>query len=236
MLDRPLIDPVQTPSTAVPRPMPQSTLARRRSHGVMGLAAFTLLLGICFASPLSDLSRYAAHSDLYSHILLIPFISLYLVWLKRRNLALQSEPIRGLAVFPLLLAAAALIGYWAAVRSGWKPTTDDYLALMTLAFLAFFVSGCFLFLGRQTMRNIAFPIVFLIFMVPFPSFLLGWIETILQHGSAYAAAGFFKASGMPLFRQGLEFQLPGFSMHVAQECSGIHSTLVLFITSLLAGH
>src|SRR5207253_10519768 len=126
--------------------------------------------------PLYDLSRYAAHSDLYSHILLIPFISLYLVWLKRRDLAVESEPARGLAAFPFLLAMAALIGYWTALRSGWRPRTDDYLVLMTLAFLGFFITGCFLFLGRRTMSTIAFPIAFLIFVVPFPSFLLGWIE------------------------------------------------------------
>jgi exosortase C (VPDSG-CTERM-specific) len=131
---------------------------------------------------------------------------------------------------------AVLIGYWAALRSGWKPPTDDYLALMTIVFLAFLVSGCFRFLGRQTMRSLAFPIAFLIFMVPFPSFLIGWIETFLQHGSAFAAAALFKVSGMPLFQRGLEFHLPGFSMQVAPQCSGIHSTLVLFITSLLAGH
>jgi len=171
---------------------------------VLGLAAFTLLLGICFAGPLSDLAQRSLHSDLYSHILLIPFISLYLIWLKRRELALESEPIRGLAAFPLVLALAALIGNWAALRSGWKPPTDDYLALMTLAFLGFFITGCFLFLGRKTMRTIILPIAFLLFIVPFPSFLLGWIEPFLQHGSAFAAAGFFKASGMPLFRQGLE--------------------------------
>ena len=41
---------------------------------------------------------------------------------------------------------------------------------------------------------------------------------------------------MPVFRQGLEFQLPGFALLVAPECSGIHSSLVLFITSLLAGY
>src|SRR5262249_56535760 len=37
------------------------------------------------------------------------------------------------------------------------------------------------------------------------------------------------------YTQGLVFDLPGFSLEVAPECSGIHSTLVLFITSLLAG-
>src|SRR5437016_2875751 len=103
----------------------------------MGLAAFALLLGICFGRPLLDLVRYAANSDLYSHILLIPFISVYLVWLKRRSLALESKPARRLAVLPLLAGVATLVGYWAAMRSGWKPHTYDYHALMTFSFVLF---------------------------------------------------------------------------------------------------
>jgi exosortase/archaeosortase family protein len=41
---------------------------------------------------------------------------------------------------------------------------------------------------------------------------------------------------MPVLRQGIDFQFPGFALEVAPQCSGIHSSLVLFITSLLAGH
>jgi len=43
------------------------------------------------------------------------------------------------------------------------------------------------------------------------------------------------AAGTPMLRSGLVVQLPGISIKVAPECSGIHSTLVLFITSILAG-
>jgi len=45
----------------------------------------------------------------------------------------------------------------------------------------------------------------------------------------------FGISGMTVFRDGMIFHLPGMTLRVAPECSGIHSTLVLFITSLLAG-
>mgnify|MGYP003908365983 CR=1 FL=1 len=38
-----------------------------------------------------------------------------------------------------------------------------------------------------------------------------------------------------MFRDGLVFKLPGIEMQVAQECSGIRSSLVLFITGLVAG-
>jgi exosortase/archaeosortase family protein len=45
----------------------------------------------------------------------------------------------------------------------------------------------------------------------------------------------FFLSGTPVLRDDLLFRLPGISLKVAAECSGIHSTLILFITSLLAG-
>ncbi len=52
---------------------------------------------------------------------------------------------------------------------------------------------------------------------------------------AVAAALLFAVSGSTVFREGLVFQLPGITLQVAQECSGIRSSLVLFITSLVAG-
>ena len=85
------------------------------------------------------------------------------------------------------------------------------------------------------MRAIAFPMALLVFTVPFPDFLLSWIDTFLQHGSAVFAGLFFQLSGTPVVCDGLNFLLPGCSLQVAPECSGIHSTLVLMITSLLGG-
>jgi exosortase C (VPDSG-CTERM-specific) len=62
------------------------------------------------------------------------------------------------------------------------------------------------------------------------------IESFFQRGSADAADLLFKMSGMPVLRQGTGFHLPGFALEVAPQCSGIHSSLVLFITSWLAGY
>jgi exosortase C (VPDSG-CTERM-specific) len=91
-------------------------------------------------------------------------------------------------------------------------------------------------LGRKLSRAIAFPIGLLVFMIPFPEFVRHGIEAFLQHGSAAVADGLFKLSGMPVYQDGLMFRLPGFNLEVAPECSGIRSSLVLFIMSLLTGY
>jgi exosortase C (VPDSG-CTERM-specific) len=86
------------------------------------------------------------------------------------------------------------------------------------------------------MAAVAFPTAFLLFMVPLPDAVVERLETASKLASAEAAAFFFNASGTPVLRDGLFFRLPGIVIEVAQECSGIRSSWVLFITSLLASH
>jgi exosortase len=54
--------------------------------------------------------------------------------------------------------------------------------------------------------------------------------------SADVSAAFFRMTGTPMLRDGNVFALPGIVIQVAQECSGIRSSWVLFITSLVASH
>ena len=202
---------------------------------VRRLALLTIGLAVCFAQPLYQLSRFAFHSDLYSHILLIPFVSVYLAWLKKPFLSAPSEPNRKLAAVPFALGLTLFLGYEAAVHSGAPLERVDSLAWASFCFVLFFVSICVFCLGRETLRGLAFPLCFLVFIVPFPTFVVAGIETFLQYTSAVTAHALFVLTGMPVFRNGLSFQLPGMPLQVAPECSGIHSTLVLFITSLVAG-
>jgi exosortase C (VPDSG-CTERM-specific) len=193
-----------------------------------------LLLAFC--PVLWRLMQFAAGSELYSYILLVPFVSFYLAWSKRGSSTTGSAPPRWLALILFLTGALLLAGYWFANRSAVVLTEDDRLALTTASFVAVFFGVCCLFLGKDKLRTHSFPLGFLVFMIPFPTFVRNGIESLLQHGSADVAYGMFRLSGMPIFRQGLAFQLPGFRMEVAPECSGIHSSLVLFVTSLVAGY
>lgn len=200
-----------------------------------GLAAVAAALIGCFVRPIGDLARYSFSSDLFSYIPLIPLISLWLIWTKRRGLHLDSEPSRRLAFFPLAAGLVLLAAYFSATRAGWIPDIADYLALMTASLLSLLLADCFLFLGTATLRAIAFPAAFLIFAVPLPAQATEAITQFLQHASADVAYVMFRISDTPILRQGVTFQLPGFRLEVAPECSGIHSTLILFITGILAG-
>jgi exosortase C (VPDSG-CTERM-specific) len=207
--------------------------ALRRQFRLLGVC--TVVLVLCFGKPLFSLVQFALGSELYSYILLVPFVSLYLAWLKKSKILPGFEPDRGLAAFPLAAGLASSFGFLA-LHSSLQLTLVDSLAWSAFSFFLLFIGACCLCLNWQTIRALAFPLGFLIFLVPFPVAVEGAIESFLQHGSADAAEWLFGLAGTPLLRQGLDFQLPGFSLRVARECSGIHSTLVLFITSLVAGH
>jgi len=207
-----------------------------RSCRLRGFALATGLLILCFAVPLWQLIRFAMTSELYSFILLIPFISLYLVWSKRQKLSAVPPFDHGLTAGFLTAGAVVLLVYWFVLRSRLKGVEDEYLAVMMLAFLFFFLGVCGRFFGREFLRANVFPLTFLLFMVPIPAVAVSRIDAFLQSGSAVVAGGFFTVAGTSYLQDGLVFQLPDITQKIAPECSGIHSSLVLLVTSLLAAY
>jgi exosortase C (VPDSG-CTERM-specific) len=209
-------------------------LWRRRS--LVGFFLFAASLTAVFLKALLSLAIHAASHDLHSHILLIPFVSAYLIYIRRDSLPKDYCFSLGWGV-PLLIGGVILLATaWTRDAIGGWLSHNDYLALCALAFVCFLAAGGFLFLGRRWMAAAAFPFAFLLFLVPLPDFLVDWLETASKLASAEAANLLFQMSGTPMLREGNIFALPGITLEVAQECSGIRSSWVLFITSLLAAN
>jgi exosortase C (VPDSG-CTERM-specific) len=169
--------------------------------------------------------------------MLIPPISLYLVWLKRKSLPEHSAPSHSLA-FTILGSGCLVMAtyHWAVIGIGVKLGLEDSLAITTLSFVLIFLGLCTWFFGRQTLLHLCFPLCFLLLMVPFPTTFVSFVDTFLQYGSVSVALVLFDLFGTPVFHQGLTLQLPTITLEVAPECSGIHSSLALLITSLVAGY
>jgi len=218
----------------VPLATPPTAPAGAASLRNFGLAA--LVLCVAFNIPLWDLVRFAAHSQFYSYILLIPFISLYLVWQERHKWPPLSPGFGRLAAGFLAAGTLVLAAYWLLVRSRWKLVEDDYLAVMMPAFLLLFTGLGGLFLGGKFLRAHAFPLGLLLFMTPLPAVAMQAVETFMQYSSATVAQVFFSLADTSFLADGLLIQLPGITLEIAPECSGIHSSMVLLITSLLASH
>lgn len=199
----------------------------RIGAGVGWVAAATL----AFIQPLTRLMLHASQSELYSYIPLVPCVSIYLLYIQRRTLvAAYHRSIGGAAILGGISVAA--LAAWIEWRG--SLSVNDGLALMALAYVSVVTAGGFLFFGGKWMTAAAFPVAFMIFMVPLPDAAVKWMENALVLASADVAAWLFELTGTPLVRDGTRFELPGIVLRVAEECSGIHSSWVLFITSLLA--
>lgn len=207
-----------------------------RPDNLRGLAIATALLLLAFAFPLWQWARFGLGSELYSYTLLVPATSVFLIWWKRSAQIRHGLPLPAAWAVGCFLGAATLLGAMllAPHDLGASPI-QNRVAVQILALVLLFVGACSLCLTRDSMRAYAFPLAFLAFAAPLPLAVENDLETLLQHGSAAVAESLFHLIGTPVYRDGTLFTLPNFKMQVAPECSGIHSTIALFLTSLAAG-
>ena len=206
----------------------------KQMNGRNGL--FLLFVGfsiMLFYSPIRLLVESSLENELYSHIILIPFVSIYLIYTGRRKIFQESVA----SVIPgSILIVAGVVFSLAGRGLGTDFDQNDFLSLMTFAAVLCWIGGFILFYGLESSRLALFPLLFLFFMVPVPGFLMERIILLLQICSAEISYGIFKLTGVPIFREGFTFHLPGLSVEVAKQCGGIRSSLALFIVSTLAGH
>ena len=221
------IEPTSLDLPAVTPPLKTSPTRARLAF--YGWCVFFLAM---FAGPLVALLKLALGSDLHSHALLIPFISAYLLHTQRERLPAIYQANIGSGVALTVLSgvtAAFALGLF-----GKAPEGTAYVSTMMLALVGLINAGGFLFLGSNWMRAAAFPMTFLVFLAPLPEVWESALENGLKLASSEASAILFEISGTPFLRDGNIFQLPGIVLEVAQECSGIRSSYVLFITSIVA--
>jgi len=197
-----------------------------------GWCVYLVILCGAFALPLREFVRYAAHSEVHSYVLLIPCVTAYLIYIRWQHLSRELSTSWGYA---LPLAAAGAGALFASLHFT-ELGQNDYMTLIALSFVCSVIAGTFLFLGSKWARTAMFPLFFLAFMIPLPEAAVDFLENASKEASAEVANWLFLISGTPALRTGTVFQLPGITIMVAKECSGIRSTLVLLITSLLAAN
>jgi exosortase len=196
---------------------------------------FNLIILVLFYDSLRDLLRLSLHSPEYSYIPLIPLISGYFLYQKRTALLEKKEysDINYSYFAGIILVIIGSVLYLTGKTQGIKLDLKDYLSLMTFSNLIFWIGGFVFFFGIKAFRIGAFPLLFLIFFIPIPSLMMEKLIFLLQIGSAEATYVFFKLTGISFLREGVVFHLPGFSVEVAKECSGIRSSIALFIMGVI---
>lgn len=192
---------------------------------MIGLSlCFGLIFFLYLPVLISLLGNWIKDPD-FSHGFIVAPVSIYLAWQKRSELKTPASPNNwGLPILVLGLILFFLGGLAAEIF------TQRFSLLIVIA-------GTVLFLfGKHHLKTLAFPIAFLIFMIPLPSILLQKITLPMQlfaSGCAYHMLDFW---AIPAIREGNVLYLPNVTLNVAEACSGIRSLISLITLATLLAH
>ena len=192
---------------------------------------FSVLGLLIFHTPLKEVVRLALYERFYAHMILVPFVSAYFLFLKRREIGSQADYSFKAGI---ILSLIGILLFWVEEKNGLGLSQNSHLSLAVLSAFIFWIGGFVLFYGVKAFKIAAFPLLFLLFMVPIPGRALETAVYLLTCGSAEAAYGFFKLTGVSVLREGFTFHLPGLTIEVAEQCSGINSSVALFVSSIVA--
>jgi exosortase len=202
----------------------------RRAFLMAGWLAATTAL---FWAPVRGVLAYASENDDASHIFIIPILAAGVLYLDRERVfrRVSFDELAG-SVLVALGAAIAVVTWRGQIGAG----TLEQLTLYTLALVILWIAGFALFVGRSALYEGRFALLFLFLTVPLPEFLLSRAIYWLQAGSAAVVAVLFDAVDLPYLRSGFVFQTAHLNIEIAQECSGIRSSMAVLILALLAAH
>lgn len=186
-------------------------------RALLALVVLLLAILVLYRQTAMIMVETWVRSETFNHAFLVPPITLWLIWRIRDNVALL--PPRPNLWALLVLAGtgfAWLLGELAAVGvvSQFALTTLLVLAVPTV-------------LGVPVTRRIAFPLAFLYFAVPFGEFAMPQFMEWTANVTVLA----LRFSGIPVYREGLQFIIPSGSWSVVEACSGVR----YLISSLTIG-
>ncbi len=158
-------------------------------------------------------------SETFNHAFLVPPISLWLIWEKRHALAREVPSPALWLILPLLVVAFGwLLGELAAVN-----------AVTQFALVAMLVLAVPLVIGLQAARRIAFPLLFLFFAVPVGEFVM---PKLMDWTAMFTVMG-LRASGIPVYQEGLHFVIPSGKWSVVEACSGVRYLIASIVVGTL---
>ena len=207
----------------VDRPPIAMTVAKPAAIPWSALAWFTALLIAVYYPILHRLVVQWTTDEDVSHGFFVPLVALFIAWQRREKiLALKAKPAWwGLAI----MAWGALQAYLGMLSAE--------LFLQRTSFLITLVGLLIVIGGVALVRELAFPLLLLPFMIPIPAVVYNQITFPLQLLASQVAEFVLGLVGIPVLRDGNILELASQKLSVAEACSGIRSLLSLTFLSLV---
>lgn len=187
--------------------LPATAPIRMPAASVIALALALLAPFLLYWSTAASMVAIWNSSETFAHGYVILPISLGLIWRQRAWFArLPARP-----WWPGLVLLAGAGAAWLAGRMG------DVQVVMQYAFVAMFPLAALTLLGPRLASKFTFPLLFLLFAVPFGEIFVGPLINYTADFTVWAV----QATGIPVLRNGTRFELPTGSWSVVEACSGI---------------
>lgn len=162
----------------------------------------------------------------YSHGVLIPFLSLYLIWRQRDEL--RTLQFTG-SWYGLIVIALGLL-MW---------LVGDLAAIYWIVQYGFLVAlyGVVLALtGAKVFRRLWMPLLILVFMVPLPAFFNNSLSLQMQLWSSWLGVAFIRLAGISVYLEGNVIDLGPMQLQVAEACDGLRYLFPLMTLAFVMAH
>jgi exosortase len=196
------------------------------THTWFALLSLSILVLVMYGSVLRSLARQWWTDPNYGHGFFVLVFAGYVLWSERsRWLTTPFRPSNfGFAILVFAIGLRVL-----GMLAG-----ELFIGRLSLVIL---ISGMVLFLaGRPTLRSMAFPIGYLLFMIPLPGIVYFQLTFPLQLWASRMAASGLVALGIHTVREGNLLMLPNCTLNVVEACSGIRSLLSLLAAAVAYGY
>jgi exosortase B len=167
------------------------------------------------------------NDEAYQHGMLVTAVFWWLAWRKREEL--QALPAAGAPVAGSVVLAVGLFLYFVG-RSQNLPLFE------VTAHIPVFAGVLLLVWGPAALRAMWFPLLFLVFMIPLPGFVLVAMTSRLKQHVSVAAEALLYHAGYPMARDGVVISIGPYQMLVADACSGLNSIFSLAALGVLYMH
>ena len=181
-------------------------------------------LSVLYIPSYLDLARIFWSSEVGLHGPLIVAIVFLLIWRKRGALIRDSDQPKPALGWPVMVAGLLM---YAVGRS------QQFVQLEIGSQIPLLLGLILALRGPKVGRQLLFPILFLVFLVPIPNSLLDAILLPLkQHVSAVVEHLLYYA-GYPIARSGIVLTIGPYQLLIANACSGLNSMVALSGIGLL---
>ena len=182
--------------------------------GLVYLALFGL-----YADTVTAMVGIWNRSETFAHAFLVPPIALWLIWRQRAKLAQMTPRPQPW----LLLLLAAFAGMWLLAELVLVNSAAQF------AWVAMLVLAVPAVLGLQVALVILFPLLFMFFAVPIGEFMT---DPMMKWTADFTVMA-LRASGIPVYREGLQFVIPSGNWSVVEACSGVRYLIASFMVGTL---